>query len=123
MILQIGSVKLPASKNSTAALVPQVSRVRAISGRMISKFSYEKWRLTYQLPDDSALELDYQAQVYSVALAAQSGNVDVTFINPYTNERQTATCKCTEMETPSILTMDNGIPSHYVGLNLVFEEV
>lgn len=123
MIKSIGGVALPASKNSTAERVPEVYRTRALSGRMITRYGYDKWKLTYQLPDESAMTTEYRARVYAVVMGALATAVPVVFLNPYTGEEETVNCKCTEFGALAPWALDNNVPLGYVGHSFTFEEV
>lgn len=123
MITQIANVKLPASERSTAELVPEVYRTRALSGRMITRYAYDKWKLVYELPKESFLELSYQSQIYAAVIGAMQTPVEVSFINPYTQEEMTVNARCTSMGVPNALALSNYAPRYYEGVSFTFEEV
>lgn len=123
MITQIADIALPASERSTAELVPEVYRTRSLSGRMITRYSYDKWKLTYEMPKDAYLSLDFQSRIYSIVIGAMQTPVEVSFINPYTQEETTVEARCTDMGKINPLAMSNRAPRYYEGVTFTFEEI
>lgn len=123
MILTVGGLALPASEQSKAEYIQPTTSKRAIDGTLITKHLYDKWRLTYAVPDASSLELDYQAELYGILIASQVNAVSVTFISPYDQLEHTITARCTELVTPDVSVLLAWQPIGYSGVSFVMEEV
>lgn len=123
MIKSINGLELPASKNSTAEYLPITVSKRAVDGTLITKWSYEKWRLTYQIPEGAVMDLAYQAQIYATCLGAQLSAVPVVFVSPYDGQEHTVQARCTEIGTPDISVMLANNPAGYGAVSFTFEEI
>lgn len=123
MILTVGGMALPASEQSKAEYIQPTTSKRAIDGTLITKHNYDKWRLTYAMPDASSMELDYQAELYGILIGAQVNAVRVTFVSPYDQQEHTITARCTELVTPDVSVLLSWRPIGYMGVSFVMEEV
>lgn len=122
MIKSVGGLALPASAKSKSEIFTQTTSKRTVSGRLVTKYAYSKWRCTFELPDAVAMDIDYQAALYGICMGAKLSSTTVTFINPYNNNEETIRAKCTEMNTPDIMALANRKPSVYTGVKVVLEE-
>jgi len=123
LIIQIDSLRLPASIKSTAELFNRDSRQRAVSGRLIAKLApTEKWRVTANY-EDAALSRELQAAFYSKCLEMRRSPRTIRFISPYDGSELAIMAMCVSRATPSAFNLFKRKPEFYIKAGAVFEEV
>lgn len=122
MILTINNLKLPALTSSTSELINDVVTKRTVSGRLITKTAYSKWRVNVNF-DAVAMSLSFQADFYRLCTLAKSTPVTITLVSPYDNQVKRISAKCISLNLPNIASLNNRRPSLYTQAGAVFEEI